>query len=92
MTNNIAEYAAVYGALDDLLSLGSTAEEVVLHTDSKLVVEQLSDRWKCNSPHLRAWRDKIWKLLEKFDHPVSFQWVPREENTEADAQSRVLYG
>lgn len=91
MTNNIAEYAAVHGALRDVLNHGYEDHDILLYTDSKLVVEQLSDRWKCNSPHLRVWRDGIWKLMEQFKKDVSFTWIPREENKEADAMSRVLY-
>lgn len=90
MTNNISEYGAVYGALQALLDEGAGGQSVTIMTDSKLVVEQLNDNWKCNHDHLRAWRDKIWNLVEHFGE-VSFQWIPREENEEADEMSRSLY-
>lgn len=91
MTNNIAEYAAVHGALSDLVQMGLTEDSVVVRTDSKLVVEQLNDRWRCNHAHLRDWRDRIWKLCEAFEKRVGFQWVPRANNKEADEVSRSLY-
>lgn len=91
MTNNIAEFGAVYGALRELVDRGLAHQPVMLLTDSQLVVNQLNDKWSCRAHHLRQWRDKIWKLTEEFPD-VSFHWIPRAENQEADAMSRSLYG
>ena len=92
-TNNMAEYCAVLGALQDLVDKGLAGHDVnvIIRTDSKLVVEQLNDRWNCNNPVLRKYRDKIWVTMLQFEDVV-IEWVPREENVEADTQSRALYG
>lgn len=90
MTNNIAEYAAVLSGLRDGIE-GLEDYEIIVRTDSKLVVEQLNKRWKCHSEHLRPYRDKILNLMKSIGN-VSIEWIPREENTEADTQSRALYG
>ena len=90
MTNNRAEYCAVYGALKDMIHRGFVGKPIMLMTDSQLVVNQLNDKWGCRAPHLRTWRDMIWKLTESFSD-VSFHWIPREQNQEADEMSRSLY-
>lgn len=95
MTNNIAEYCAIEGALTHLLDnrgIHDYGKVIWLRSDSKLAVEQLNDRWKCNNVVLREYRDRIWKLCEKFSKDVHFEWIPREQNKEADTVSRSLYG
>ena len=89
-TNNCAEYAAVKSALEKLIEHGETGD-VLVHTDSKLVVCQLNKDWKCNYIHLRRYRDSIWALTKHFKS-VTFKWIPREQNKDADAVSRSLYG
>ena len=96
MTNNIAEYGAVKGALLELVNWpkGTPTGTASLRTDSKLVVEQLNDRWACRSPHLRKMRDEIWVLIEQLHNSgleVLVSWVPREQNHDADEMSRSLY-
>lgn len=92
MTNNIAEYAAVKAALEYLVNYGlAVGVYICIRTDSKLVVEQLNDRWACRAVHLRRYRDDIWVLSEKF-LDIYYEWVPRAQNTHADEMSRSLYG
>lgn len=82
-TNNEAEYAAL------LLLLGAAAGRGVtrlkVYGDSKLVVCQVSRRWKINLPHLRALAQEAWKLAEGMS--VELEWIPREQNKRADALS-----
>lgn len=96
MTNNIAEYEAVKAALEELVLWwlayrDPLSDLVVVHSDSKLVVEQCNDNWNCNNMRLKSLRDDIWGLCDLIDCPVEFKWIPREENTEADEVSRSLY-
>ena len=91
MTNNIAEYAAVLGAVQDLLKHGHQHVPVVIRTDSMLVVRQLNDTWRCGVDRLRRLRDEIWILFEQFDEAPTVEWVPREQNADADDMSRSLY-
>jgi probable phosphoglycerate mutase len=51
--------------------------------DSKLVVEQMSGRWKINSVPLRALAAQARELVADF-HQVTFDWIPRARNTHAD--------
>lgn len=90
-TNNQAEYAAVEGALKSLSQTTSATDgAVVVFSDSQLVVNQLARKWQCGNPTLREYRQRIWELEKNF-LSVRYQWIPREENSEADAQSRTLY-
>jgi probable phosphoglycerate mutase len=51
--------------------------------DSKLVVEQMSGRWKVKHPNMQ----KLVKEAFTCHDPklVSYQWIPREENSHADS-------
>ena len=83
MTNNQAEYRAVIIALDHLLENYKDCE-VEFYLDSQLIVEQLNQRYKIKNQGLKPlfWeiREKILKLGGK----INFEFVPREENREAD--------
>ena len=49
-TNNVAEYSALILGLEEAKRLGANAIDVRM--DSKLVVEQLSGRWRTKHPGL----------------------------------------
>jgi probable phosphoglycerate mutase len=80
-TNNVAEYRALIAGLDDAVKLGATEAEVVM--DSKLVVEQMSGRWKVKHPDLIDLHTEARKLASRFDR-IGYAWVPRAENSHAD--------
>lgn len=85
-TNNVAEYTAVLGALTQIQEVFSKEKhlQVEFYADSKLVVEQLSGRYKIKSPHLKLMIEKI-KSLEKKLGSTSYNHIPREQNSEADS-------
>ncbi|MGH3492758.1 MAG: reverse transcriptase-like protein, partial [Sciscionella sp.] len=80
-TNNVAEYTALLEGLRAAKALGAVVVEVRM--DSKLVVEQMSGRWKIRNASLRALADEARNLAAEFDE-VSYEWIPRERNTVAD--------
>jgi broad specificity phosphatase PhoE/ribonuclease HI len=80
-TNNVAEYRGLIAGLDDAARLGAT--EVAVYMDSKLVVEQMSGRWKVKHPDLIELNAEARKLASRFDR-VTYEWIPRERNTHAD--------
>lgn len=81
-TNNVAEYTAVLESLKKAIELG--ANEISYFADSKLVVEQLSGRYKIKSPHLKDIVLKI-KQLESSVEKINYNHIPREQNSLADA-------
>ena len=82
-TNNEAEYAALIFLLTEAKNRG--IKELHIFGDSKLVVSQVSKKWKINLPHLRELAKQAWTLME--DMEVSLTWVPREKNSRADELS-----
>lgn len=80
-TNNVAEYQAVYLALEKALEFG--AQKVDFRLDSLLVVNQLNGIYKIKNPDLAAINARIVEIVHQFDR-VSFTHVRREYNRLAD--------
>lgn len=78
-TNNQAEYRAVILGLERALEKG--ADEVVLETDSNLVVNQLNGEWRVNK-NVELF-ERARELLDEFDDAV-VRHVYREDNEAAD--------
>jgi ribonuclease H / adenosylcobalamin/alpha-ribazole phosphatase len=78
-TNNVAEYLALEMGLKKCKELNIKNLEVFM--DSKLVVEQLSGRWKVKNKSLLNIHTRIKEItFEK----ITFNWIPRSENVHAD--------
>ncbi len=80
-TNNVAEYRAAIAALRSAADLG--AQEVLLRSDSKLLIEQLSGRWRIKNPTLLRLHTEARALMGRFGS-VRLEHVPRERNRDAD--------
>lgn len=80
-TNNVAEYSGLIAGLDAALHLG--AASVLVRMDSKLVVEQMTGRWKVKHPDMKPLAQSAAALVRQFQR-VSFEWVPRAKNAHAD--------
>lgn len=77
-TCNEGEYDAVYVGLTQVMSLKNNPGcEIEVRSDSKLVVDQINDKMKCNKPELARRRDAIRELIQSLPVPVSLQWKPR---------------
>jgi ribonuclease HI len=81
-TNNVAEYSGLVAGLRAAgkLAPGATAE---VRMDSKLVVEQMSGRWKIKHPDLQPLAAEARQAARALGR-VTYTWVPRERNTHAD--------
>jgi probable phosphoglycerate mutase len=81
-TNNVAEYS---GLIAGLRAAGEVepGADVQVKMDSRLVVEQMSDRWKVKDPNLRALAAAAREASGPLGR-VSYTWVPRARNTRAD--------
>lgn len=80
-TNNVAEYTAVIRGLERAEELG--ANEVLVRSDSRLLVEQLAGRFKVKNPTLQRLHRRVREVAAGFER-VRFEHVPRERNAEAD--------
>ncbi|NHD18577.1 MULTISPECIES: bifunctional RNase H/acid phosphatase [unclassified Actinopolyspora] len=80
-TNNFAEYRGLIAGLRAARELGATEAEIRL--DSKLVVEQMSGRWKIKHPDLQPLAREATQLVFGFVS-ANFRWIAREYNKHAD--------
>ncbi len=80
-TNNVAEYSGLIAALEAARDL--RASVVTARLDSRLVVEQMSGRWKIKNAELQRLAAAATALVEQFQR-VEFEWVPRARNARAD--------
>jgi probable phosphoglycerate mutase len=80
-TNNVAEYQGLIAGLRAAEELG--AETVDVRMDSKLVVEQMSGRWKIKHPSMQPLALEAQQLARAFGK-VAYEWIPRERNRQAD--------
>jgi probable phosphoglycerate mutase len=81
-TNNQAEYQALIAGLRQAATW--KPERIEVRIDSKLVVEQLSGRYKIKNPDLQALAQTARSLLNSFPE-ATITHVPRERNRGADA-------
>ncbi|HAM24820.1 MAG TPA: hypothetical protein DCM51_04600 [Actinobacteria bacterium] len=81
-SNNVAEYSGLIAGLEAVRDLDPSAL-VRVRMDSKLVVEQMSGRWKIKHPDMRTLALRARDVLPA--DQVSYEWIPREQNTRADA-------
>jgi ribonuclease HI/ADP-ribose pyrophosphatase YjhB (NUDIX family) len=80
-TNNVAEYQAVYLALDKAKAMG--AKNIEFRSDSLLVVNQMNGLFQVKNRELWPIHDRLQELVKQFDR-VRFVHVKREFNRLAD--------
>ena len=80
-TNNIAEYRGLIAGLEEAAKIGATDVDVLM--DSKLVVEQMSGRWKVKHPDIAVLHQQATALSTRFEH-ITYTWIPRAKNSHAD--------
>lgn len=88
-SNNVAEYRGMLAGLAAAQQIAADAD-IVVAMDSKLVVEQMSGRWKIKHPDMRELalegRDLVAEITGA-GGAVSFTWIPRADNSDADVLS-----
>jgi len=79
-TNNVAEYSGLIAGLR-LAEEFAPEADIEVRMDSKLVVEQMSGRWKIKHPDMRPLATEANRLAP---FGTTYTWVPRERNKHAD--------
>ena len=79
-TNNVAEYRGLIAGLE-LFHEHAPEAELEVRMDSKLVVEQMSGRWKIKHPDMRPLAMQANRLAPP---GTTYTWIPRAQNTHAD--------
>lgn len=82
-TNNVAEYRGLIAGLEAAQELDPAAQ-LEVRMDSKLVVEQMSGRWKIKHADMQKLAAQAATLVATFPR-VNFTWIPRAQNSAADA-------
>ncbi len=80
-SNNVAEYSGMIAGVTKAIALDPHAV-LRVRMDSKLVVEQMSGRWKIKHPAMADLAADARRILS--GTPVRFEWIPRLENSRAD--------
>ncbi|MEU0377674.1 bifunctional RNase H/acid phosphatase [Streptomyces cyaneofuscatus] len=82
-TNNVAEYRGLIAGLTAAKALfPDEALDVRVRMDSKLVVEQMSGRWKIKHPDMKPLAARATAILPPSS--VTYEWIPRAQNKHAD--------
>ncbi|MFJ9152636.1 bifunctional RNase H/acid phosphatase [Streptomyces sp. NPDC102270] len=81
VTNNVAEYRGLLAGLRAAHDLDPSAR-VHVRMDSKLVVEQMSGRWKIKHPDMKPLALEAGRVFPS--ERVTYEWIPREQNKHAD--------
>ncbi|MGH3377506.1 MAG: bifunctional RNase H/acid phosphatase [Actinoallomurus sp.] len=81
-TNNVAEYRGLIAGLTKAAEIAPDAD-VEARMDSKLVVEQMSGRWRIKHPDMKPLALEARDLASGFAS-VRYTWIPRERNKHAD--------
>ncbi|RSM37231.1 bifunctional RNase H/acid phosphatase [Amycolatopsis balhimycina DSM 5908] len=81
VTNNVAEYNGLIAGLTAAAEVGASTVDVRM--DSKLVVEQMSGRWKIKHPDMQPLAGRAKELAAGFSR-VGYEWIPRAQNSHAD--------
>jgi ribonuclease HI len=94
ITNNYAEYTGLVDGLAFILQVVKRADDrhvtVNIKGDSKLVIQQVQNLWKCQAPLLiPLWEDArnlLYEISVRLHSPsnIVFSHVPRKFNKEAD--------
>lgn len=81
-TNNIAEYTALASCLKLVEKMN--CENLIVHSDSELMVRQLNGEYKVKDEGIRKHYRHVRKLLEDLSLQFEIRHIPRERNREAD--------
>ncbi len=84
-TNNNAEYTAVITALKWIADNAKDVMKASFFLDSQLVVSQLNGIFAVKHPDMKRLKSEVDALRRSLPFPITFSYVPRAQNSEADA-------
>lgn len=88
-TNNVAEYSALIAALKFFINKNFPGP-LTVRSDSQLVINQMIGKWAVKSESVLVYYQQAKHLAGKFSE-IHFEWVPREQNEQADQLSKQAY-
>jgi len=102
-TNNDAEYQALIEALEKIRSTNieirnnsqnlnfKNVKQIQFFSDSRLMVNQVKGLFKVKNGRIKEYILIIRGLEQEINLPITYQYVPREENVEADKLVNQIY-
>jgi ribonuclease HI len=90
VTNNEAEYEAMLKGL--AIALAYDPDELVVHSDSQLMVRQISGEYKCKAPELKYFLNTVRGMLEELRKAgvvVDIKYISRDFNEKADTLAKT---
>jgi len=102
-TNNDAEYQALIEALEKIRSTNieirnnsqnlnfKSVKQIQFFSDSRLMVNQVKGLFKVKNGRIKEYILIIRGLEQEINLPITYQYVPREENVEADKLVNQIY-
>jgi ribonuclease HI len=88
-TSNLAEYEAVHRGIELLVE--ASAEAVEVFGDSKLVISQFTEEYRCESESLFLLWMQCRELMTRFRY-INFYWIPRSQNAEPNDLAQKASG
>jgi ribonuclease HI len=85
-TNNDAEYMSLIRAMEEAILYN--VKGIIVFMDSKLVVNQVNNKWKINYDHLQNYKLKVDSLRKKVR--INVYHIRREYNQWADYFSKYI--
>jgi ribonuclease HI len=80
-SNNVAEYSGLVAGLQLARDIDPDAQ-IEVRMDSKLVVEQMSGRWKIKHADMQKLALQARDVISPTQ--VTYTWIPRAQNKDAD--------
>jgi ribonuclease HI len=65
-------------------------ENTIIKGDSQLVISQIKREFKVKASKIIPLYRKVMSLISKFNH-IHIEWIPREQNKEADELTNCAY-
>jgi ribonuclease HI len=90
-TNWVAEYTAVQKALEWLLLNGFEKQKIIINSDLEMLSITLSYKQPRAKPIEKSFHKALKEIyvLKPYFLDLSFNWIPREQNKDADKLSKI---
>ncbi|MDX1699068.1 MAG: reverse transcriptase-like protein [Melioribacteraceae bacterium] len=83
-SNNEAEYASLFLAVQELELLNVHHQPVTIIGDSQVVINQMNEKWPTLEQNFLKWADRIEEKMKNLGIQPEYELVPRKANAEAD--------
>jgi ribonuclease HI len=89
MSNNVAEYSGLLAFLEWYIQHAHNGF-IIVYSDSSLLINQMTSYWRARRGLYFPYYKRAWEIIHQNNlrDKISYRWVPREQNQEADKLSK----